>query len=298
MQPHQNNEVLEVNAALSEWIGGAFSRLAARIAAHPDGQTARAYAPALAAVDAFEIRSFETSAAFALSGRILELNSGPLLKVLDAVSGDLESEIADRDGRSALHGPVSYAEAVTAVYLLHELRHIGQGMADYETVQSLKSRGLSSVVAEIDLCADFDAIRVFADIYSEEIGGSWTDAFKLGLYFSFKYFLRVFDFSKPIKSLRAASLLITMARCELVDGLDKNSAVPIDAMITFRGIDHAKEENLGQDVVLMANYISCGIYRLGDAQVGDIVSEILVEIAAGDIDRAYYNARLLVGCCE
>lgn len=275
MKPHLNNDVLELGfEALSDWIGGAFLRLDAYVKRWPHSQAAQVYGPALAAVENFSIEALDIAAAFNLSERIFTLNSEPLQKVLEAVSSDLESELADEENRLGWHGSVSYAEAVAAIYLLHELRHIGQGMAGYDTVQSLKSRGLSSVIAEIDLCADFDAIRAFADIYGEELGSSWTDAFKLGLYFSFQYFLRIFDFSKPVKSLRAASLLISMARCELVDGLDRQSPIPIDAMITFRGIDHADAENLGHDIVLMANYISCGIYKLGDAQVGDMVSDM------------------------
>lgn len=281
------------HSRISDWANDALIALRRIVASRTDDRVVIGFAKAVQAVSRIEI-GHSGDAAFSLNAGVMRLNAEPLARVFTLIAEDLG---IDQDQKSALRPSdyLLYAEAAVALFVLHELRHIDQGLSEFKDVQTLKGMGLAPLIAELDLAADRDAIMAFSLIYADRISdGDYYDAFKIGLSFSPWYFFRAFSFDpkiKPEKALRAASIILMLARSLISEKYNCVPSTPLDSMLS---ICLPVTTELASGFVILADQPSRHIYKICDKTWSDGLADILVSIENIDMPRAIGIAMNLV----
>jgi hypothetical protein len=187
----------------------------------------------------------DTSGAFRLDrpSRTMFINSVPLCMLMGQVLKDV------KDSQQVLAGPEipRLLCQVFRVYLLHEIRHIPQGLADIETVRSVKRIAGEEFMSDLDLFADRDAAAAYAALEADKISGNRADylaSFREALFFSGQYSFPVFRFSssRPPKMARAVGLTLMASRLSLLDLSTKSieraeKAAPLDSCLIVKMAD-------------------------------------------------------------
>lgn len=280
---------------LEDWANDAFSGLKKLVEHNVDARITDAFTNACEFVQ--DIKFGHTGAsAFRLEGSTMLLNASHLVRVFELISADLAAD----DAGSGIHPDsyLLYTSFAVALFTLHELRHIDQNMASFEDVQILKSLDMAFVIAEFDLLADRDAVMAFALIFADAAaGGSYLEAFKIGLFFSKQYFFRSFSFdpkSKPHKALRAASMLLMLARFAVHESCAQNLKTPLDAALIIVATSPPAASSYQYHFVVLADLPSRHIFHISDLSWSDGLASLLVAIENEDTDRALIIATTLV----
>ncbi len=255
-----SNEEKTDDVYLAEaWATDCVQRLRQLALSDPSHQAAVRYAAALSMIQDIRIRSLGQEA-FQIEGQTLVLNADSLERVFRTVDDDL-----GRGGEGL--DPAEFAflcQMITAVFLLHEMRHIDQGIGSYSDVKKIQGLGLAPLIAEFDLLADRDALLIFSEIYGEFFS-SRLEAFQSGLWLSPNYFFRAFEFNpkeKPHKFLRAASLMLMLARTNEVTS-PGTSYPPVDSVISFYGLE-ANALDHSRPFALIAEQPFRRVYAIAD----------------------------------
>lgn len=206
---------------------------------------AQVYATPMKSITKFRMKPFAGGAfAFDSETGVFTINLDPLLALFGEVLDDIRStdaaggHVLDRDEIHPL------LRRVFRLYLLHELRHLGQGLADHASVQALKKIAGEGYLAELDLYADRDAAAAYAalQVYGNSGGrAAYLEHFREALFYSGQYSFRVFRFTmeRPPKMARAVGLALMAARLARVDLQDADlsnieDASPLDAVISVK----------------------------------------------------------------
>lgn len=161
-----------------------------------------------------EFRRLGSEAAFRIDGKAVVFN----LSVAEKIYASLD-EACDNPEK------VSLFESILRLFMLHELRHITQGLASYDDVQALKGIGQDDLIAQYDFTADVDATKAFAVFQCVATGDlssrAFIRSFKTGLYLHVFHCIPLFGFrkSKPAKMGRAMGLVLMLARLSLLERL-------------------------------------------------------------------------------
>lgn len=285
------------SANLEHWAEECLLRLRRHASEHPGSATAIRFGRSLRLIG--DITLGDTGeAAFRLDNGIFILNPEPLVQVFLRIRGEMFPDNGQLFGLSS-ELFLKYCQFVLAVYLFHEMRHIDQHIDDFEDIQTLKSIGLPSLVAEFDLLADRDAIVAFAEIYQGgEIGGGYLEAFKVGLSFSTSYFFHNFEFSpklKPHKSLRAVGIVVMLARLLVAEDYPNiEPKTSLDSALTFYGIEGLGDDSSLQGFAIISEQPSRSIYQIGDGAWASALYGMLEAIEKHNFDLAIAIAMRVV----
>lgn len=217
---------------------------------------------------------------FDIVGGVLKLQPRFIQKTLNFVI----SELARDENGIAPSEYMIVCKDVFCVYLLHELRHVEQGIGKYSTIRQLKEFRFAEIIAEFDLLADRDAASAFAILKSDNDDQiAYLEHFQEALFFSAQYFFRTFEFSKrrPHKVLRSVGLILMLGR--LIEtsgnhGLDY--AIPLDSTISLQGLD------LTGPYILLAEQPAKKLALITTALQADEIGEIIEAIEDNDFNLA------------
>lgn len=226
----------------------------------------------------------ETAGAFVFKDGRLAIAEEPISHLLTVILNDLEARFDDGRVSVEKHEIPKMLERVVVEYMLHEVRHRTQGLAEFSDVQALKAIAGASVMAEYDTFADRDAALAMAALYAEdESRSAFLRSFREALFFSTTYFFQVFPIpaNRPDKIARAMAILFMAAR------LAKRDLVEPVAEVDGRRLD------MPLHVSLSTSQKKLAIHRgepskelLGVANDWDGVGELMTQICGGDFDSA------------
>lgn len=294
MPPHDQFEVIESDV-IQEWAEDCISKLRKHAERKPEGDAAQRFAAALSNVKRVTVSDLKDRA-FYLSSGTLTLNAVPLQKTFEIILQEVSSESIELDPSEFM----PLCKMVVAIFLLHEMRHIDQGVERYEDIQTLKELGFSPLIAKFDLLADRDALVAFSQIFSDTFDGDELLAFKTGLAFSPRYFFRAFDFdplTKPHKTLRAVSLILMLARIFQSQEPDRTPKVCLTAALSFYGLE-TLDELEERPFVIVAEQPSRRLYAIADLEWRSALATIIRAVEAKDYDSALGYAMAIVKAKE
>lgn len=181
----------------------------------------RTYGQTLKRVRDFEVCTQTSDAAFQFDSAsgVMRLNAAHVaaiearietFRLGGSLAGMLNSEDVAQLRREAVE-----------IFVLHELRHFSQGIANFEDVQAVKATEGSLFLAKLDLIADNNAARVWAWLNACEEGDTTPRGFLFhyldALTFICATCVTAFGapLSKPAKVSRALGLYLMLARLVL-----------------------------------------------------------------------------------
>jgi hypothetical protein len=100
------------------------------------------------------------------------------------------------------------------LFLLHELSHVHQGLAQFETVQIIKDLDQPDLLGQLDVIADRNAAVLFAGIHASHDPETFLAKFEQALYLMGNYAFPAFKFprEKKHKVSRALGLCVMLSR--------------------------------------------------------------------------------------
>lgn len=202
----------------------------------------KAFGAALRKVTAFRIEIF-SGGAFRFepeTGHFI-INAQPLTMLFDRVAADIHQAIERGEDAPQDLLPLVQKQ-VFRVYLLHEIRHIPQGVGDYSVVQDLKKIAGPEIMAELDVLADRDAAAAFAALEClifDETRESYLRLFQRALFFSGQYSFPVFKFTadRTFKMARAIAVTFMAARISCAKNLKDDAGghtLPLDSCLLVK----------------------------------------------------------------
>ncbi len=306
--PEENETSLIAAETVQDWAEDCIARLRKFAADNPTDEVSRRFEAALREIKNVDVRKLDRRA-FILSEGLFTLNAVPLSRVFQTVLEELSIDELELDPQEI----IPLCRMIVAIFLLHEMRHIDQGVERFEAIQSLKELGFSPLIAELDLLADRDALVAFAAIFADDFGGDSLEAFATGLAFSPSYFFKAFDFdpkTKPHKTLRAVSLILMLARIYSARDAGVKANIDLTAALSFYGLE-AIGETTPARFVIIAEQPSRRIYQIADEDWSNALAEIITAVEERDygqalafamdivkrrefenkVDQTYYNRR-------
>lgn len=242
----------------------------------------------LAAVADVELVTIEALAgsagAFIFDNGHLKIAEAPVSKLLAIVLNEVERELDEGKASIGETDIPLLLERVFVEYVLHEVRHRTQGLAEFEDVQALKSVAGPAAMSEYDTLADRDAAMALATLYAEDDSrGAYLSAFRDALFFSSKFFFQIFPIpaSRPDKVARAMAILFMAARLakrDLSHTVIERPDRPLDAPLHV---------SLSSSQKRLAIHLGEPSKRLlGIANDEDGVGDLISQICDGDYDAA------------
>jgi hypothetical protein len=183
-----------------------------------------------------EFKEITSGAAFEIEDGFMTMNTGHIRGLLLEIVTDVdnsphqlqESEIG-RLVRLAIE-----------LFILHEVRHLSQGVDEYESVQKLKIIA-EKLVGQFDLIADRDAAHAYALLRGAEKKksnfGDYIRHFGEALFFMGQFCFPAFKtpLNKPHKVARALGLTMMLARIALAQTLGydakRANSMPLDTAL-------------------------------------------------------------------
>jgi hypothetical protein len=283
----QTNLQLDLFDLLQTGAAGACSRLAAYCRAdgpHSCELKGKFYG-AVADVERVTIEALaKASGAFVVQDGHLRIAEAPIPRLLNVVVRDLNKRLAEGDPSLEQDEVPRILERVFVQYVLHEVRHRTQGLANLSDVQTLRAIAGAGAMLDYDVQADRDAALASAALYaSDESRAAFLAAFREALFFSTQYFFEVFPIpaERPDKIARAMAILFMAARLakrDLGQPTVEDDSLPLDATLY---------------VSLSAPTKSMAIHRgeptrelLGFANDADGVGTLMEQICNGDMGGA------------
>lgn len=173
-------------------------------------------------ISSFRIRPLKEGAfCFDPASGLFVLNLQPLLVLMGQVLDDIRRADHGRHflDRDEIH---PLMRRVFRLYVLHEVRHLAQGIGDYASVGAVKKIAGHEFLADLDLFADRDAAAAYAALQTYGRGAdrsAYLQHFGEALFFSGQYSFPVFRFTldRAPKMSRAIALTLMAARLARLD---------------------------------------------------------------------------------
>jgi len=191
------------------------------------------------AIKRIEFDDLDSGAAFVLDEptRVMTFNTGHVRSLLDAIMRDVDTATE----RLAPGEIGRLARLAIELLILHEVRHLSQGVGDYGDVQKLKAIS-EMLVGEFDLLADRDAAQAYALLRTLEEGTAkpvdYVRFFAEAIFFMGQYCFPAFKapLNKPSKVARALGLTLMVARiarADVTETIDADHAgrLPLDTAL-------------------------------------------------------------------
>jgi hypothetical protein len=168
----------------------------------------------------FEPLASDAAFDFDAANGLMTFNSKHIAMMESAVREILDEEtrgIPDANDRLALGEVNALIRQAIGCYVIHEVRHISQGIALYEDVSALKEVN-AGIIGALDLQADVEAARAYALMTVSAAGDqsieAYLEAFAEAIYFMGRFNFRSFGvpMAKPWKVARALGLTMMLAR--------------------------------------------------------------------------------------
>lgn len=170
-------------------------------------------------ITAFHFAVIGTGAAYVLDeAGVMTVNVSHIVGMLARIADDVEADALVSPAERRL-APTEFGRLMrlaVEVFLLHEIRHISQGISEYGTVQKLKAASAKPIIGTLDLIADRDAAYAYALLQSIEARDIsvkvYLQHFAEALFFGLTYGFPAFKVDQPHKTARALGIAMMLAR--------------------------------------------------------------------------------------
>lgn len=248
----------------------------------------------------FRVQPLE-SAAFKFEperGRFI-INDQPLLALLTRVLDDVKA--SDEEGRLILDRDEVYPllRRVFRLYLLHEVGHIPQGLAEHSSVGALKKIAGAEFMADMDLFADRNAAAAYAalEVAGQQNAGraNYLEHFQAALYFMGQYSFPVFRFTanRMPKMARAIGLTLMATRLARID-LSRPDLNQVEKVSPLDGCIMVKIAGDYSSLVVLLTEPDTQIVNITCEVPDDRLKQLAMRIEEGDFLGAIDAASVLL----
>jgi hypothetical protein len=215
-------------------------------------------------------------------GRQMIFSNQAAMALAEVVSS--QSEIAKEDRPS-------FFRSLIILFILHEARHVTQGLSAHADARALKDIGQGDVIALYDLIADIDAAKAFAafqcyaaeSFTPEAFETHFVEALTLNVFYCLPAF--GFPYEKPAKMGRAIGLVLMLARAGLLQFVSKSGIAGPQLRPLTEGIFVRSDEGYKSASVQWTEG-ACSIVTVERAPADQWVRRMAKAVAAGNMGEA------------